>query len=583
MKQILILFIILFTLDSYSQDIKERYNFGFEKDIDYTYNNWNINHNHALKYDTIERVEGEKSIVFIRPPMHCTLYLCLYQEILLPRPSDKISVSVFAKSLNNQNSWIKISGYDNTGENIATDSVSIIDDNSWQEFTASIQHEDIYLLKLEIREVDTFTKEDVKLWLDDVSVICDGENLMSIDKPAIEPSKQAIDDIRKNIPLNDDMVLPDSVLKEIARKRIVGFGETTHWSVETNRCVYNNIKQLILEHNCRLVLLEKPVDIVALYNLDIQGYTIDTAVVSFNPANKKIDTIYRKLLYDDTEVEHFFNWVKEYNKKHENKVRIMGIGEHVDPLSNKCIPLGLNLFISSMKLHSKTVDSLVNLINACKHRRIPLEYALKNEKELQDLMGRFNCMVLMQTLWSRTNTALYPHKYLNSYEWRQVHRDYLMWQNVKQVMDNFAGKNSVVAIYMHYGHLCKAPYTYFNEAVPVGRHLLQAYGDDYYHIGILLGQGYTGAMVRVGLKWGWKWKPAPQVLQIPVKGSVEYLAMQSDHEIFFKQGFVKYKSPLVIRESALQNNPVEFLNKCCFPGYMDGFIFIRNSTSSFKD
>ncbi len=105
MRQILILFIVFFALNAFPQDIRERYNFGFEEDIDYTHNNWNIiSESNNMNYDTIDRVEGKRSVVFNRSPMHCTLYLCLYQEILLPRPSDKISVSVFAKSFNNQNS-----------------------------------------------------------------------------------------------------------------------------------------------------------------------------------------------------------------------------------------------------------------------------------------------------------------------------------------------------------------------------------------------------------------------------------------------------------------------------------------------
>ncbi|UCH15266.1 MAG: erythromycin esterase family protein, partial [Bacteroidales bacterium] len=375
------------------------------------------------------------------------------------------------------------------------------------------------------------------------------------------------------------MILPESVLKKIAGKRIVGFGETAHWSTETTRCVCNNIRQLILKHNCRLVLLEKPLDLVAQYNLYIHGYTIDSVFLGYQPPYKKIDTTYRKLHFDDPELERFVNWVKEYNSGHDDKVRIMGIDQHSYPLSSNCTPPELNRFISSMKLHSKTVDSLVNLINACKRRRIPLKYALKNTKELLALMGGFNCMVLLQTLKSRTDTALYHPQYINSFDWKQAHRDYLMWQNVKLVMESFVNDNSVVAIYLHYNHLCKAPFTYFNEVIPVGQHLSQAYGDDYFHIGILLGQGYAGAMFLEG----WKWKLGPQVLQMPVKGSIEYLAMQSNHKIFFKQDFVKYTSPLVMRETGYQNMPVQFLNRCYFPGYMDGFIFIRNSTSIFKD
>jgi erythromycin esterase-like protein len=577
MKNILFPFIILLTINSFSQEYIDRYNFGFEKDINFTNNNWNIiAESNNMQYDTIDYVEGKRSVVFDRSPMRCTLYLCLYQEILLPCKSEKISVSVFAKSLNNQNTWLKVSGFNVSGENVSTDSVSIIGENGWQKFTANIQHEDIYLLKLEIRKEDTFTNKDIKLWLDNVSVTCDGENLLSIDRPTNGLSKQATDDIRRNIPLDGDMVLPDSVLTEIASKKIIGFGETTHWSKEANKCVYNNIKQLILEHNCRLVLLEKPVDVVALYNLYAHGFTIDSTVACFKPPYKIIDTITYKLLFDSPEVERFVNWVKVYNEGHKEKVMIMGVSEHANPSSSNCFPPELNLFISSMKLNSSTIDSLVILINTCKERSLPLEFAIKNEKELQSLMGNFNSMVLMQILRSRTD-ALYPYKYINSYEWRQVHSDYLMWQNAKMAMDSFSNENSVVAIYMHYGHLCKAPFTYSNEAVPVGRYLSQAYGDGYYHIGLIMGQGFTGAMV-----WeGWKWKEMLQALQEPVIGSVEYLAMQSGVDNFFKKGFVKYETPLVIRESGLQHMPLQFRNKCCFPGYMDGFIFIKNSTSVF--
>lgn len=577
MKHFIVIFLVLVTTVAFSQDFKERYNFGFETNRDEVPDNWQlVTESYQLKFDTIDKVEGKRSIVFTRTYLKTEFNLCLYQKFLLPKPSSQISVSVFSKNLDHQYSWLKIAGFNKSGKIIVADSISIISNNSWQEFTAKLRHKGIYLLSIEIRAREQFNvkKKEVKLWLDSITVICDGKNLLSFKSPSNEFSENEIVAIKNNIPLNEDMVIPENVLNKLAEKKIIGFGETTHGSLEIDKCIYNNLKQLISNHKCRLVLFEMPIDLVAQYNLYIHGYEIDTTYCNFYPGQNKIDTTYSKLSFLSTQLESFVNWVKDFNAVHDDKVNIMGIDEHVNPLSSNMTPPDLNRYISSMKLRSDTVDSLVSLINKGTYRRIPLQYAQNNEKSLTTLMGSFNYMVLLQTLKSRSDSALYCPLY-KSYYWQLVHRDYMMWQNAKQVLEKFTDGKSPVVICAHYAHLDKISSIHFNEVVTLGQHLSNAYGDSYCHIGILLGQGKAGAMVQT------KKELVYEKLQIPIKGSLEYLASQTNQECFYKAGAINSEFPLMIRRLGNNSSVYQFI-PAYFPGSMDGFIYIQNSTPSFK-
>ncbi len=576
MRHLFVLFLVFETTLVFPQNYIKRCNFGFETNRIVVPDNWQlILDSYQLKYDTIDKVQGKRSIAFSRTYLKSDFNLCLYQKILLPKSFSEISVSVFSKTINHQYSWLKIAGFDRYGKIIVTDSLSIISNNSWHEFTARIAHKGIYLLSLELRAKEQFNtkKKEVKLWLDSITVICDGRNLLSLNDPLIAFSAKDLAAINNNIPLDEDMILPGNVLKKMAKNRIIGFGETAHGSLETNKCIYNNIRQLISDYNCRLVLLEMPIDLVAQYNLYIHGFEIDSTYCKFYPNQSKIDTTYRKLSYLSNELERFVNWLKEFNAIHDDKVNIMGIDEHSDPLSSNMAPPDLNRYISSMKLQSNIVDTLVFLINSGNYRIVPYRYAERNEKQLTTLMSRFNYMVLLQALKSRTDSALYYPSY-KSYEWQHVHRDHIMWQNAKQVLENFSDGKLPVVICAHYGHLDKISSIHFNEVVTLGQYLSNAYGNNYYHVGILLGQGKAGAM-------GGKRKLVYQELQIPVGVSIEYLASRTNQECFYKSGNISSKIPMMIRRSGNESTNDQFIPSY-FPGSMDGFIYIRKSSPSFK-
>lgn len=578
MKYIISILFIYWTLNIYSQNIKDVSNFGFETDIDGS-SGWQMEcSGYKFKYDTTDHIEGERSIVFQRGGLNSILDLCIYQKILLPRPINSISVSVFSKNLKFNCAWLIIAGFDKSGKIKATDTVSITGNSGWKEFTAHIRHEGMYLLSIEIRAKEPFhgQKTNVKLWIDNISVHCNGQDLLSVETPSNNPTEREIDKIKKNIPLDTNLLLPETVLKKIARKKIIGFGETAHGSLDIDRFIYNNIRQLILKHNCKLVLFEMPIDLVAEYNLYIHGYTIDSINLKFYPPYTKIDTTYQKLDFISSEFGDFINWTRRYNSTHDNKVDLMGINLHTELNSSNETPSCLNRYISSMKLRSKTTDSLVSLINSSLWRRLPLHYALKNENEITGLMGRFNSKVLLQILKSRTDSVLLNSLFPYWSEWQYVHRDYIMWQNTRQVLESFMNDNSPVAICAHYAHLNKNTFVHFNEVVPLGQYLKETYGNDYYCLGILLGEGEVGCADNSEDKLG------IQYLQQPVSGSLEYLALQTNQYAFYREGFIKSDKPLLIRRSGNTKSTFQFI-PAYYPGCMDDFVFIRASASYFKE
>lgn len=561
MKSLFLIILITFiTINSNSQDFCRINNFDFEKDIDFDQDGWQaIFDSFKLRYDTTDKAEGKRSIVFSRSFLKFDFNLCLYRKILLPKPVKQISVSVFSKSSLLQDAWLKICGFSKNGKIIVSDSISILNNINWKKNIARISSPNIYILSLEIRAREEFKekKKEVKLWIDDIRVICEGENLSSL----LAYNQNYQTKIKNITPLEDNMLLPQRVLSEIAKKKIIGFGETAHGSKESDKCIYDNARLLISQYGCRLLLFEMNIDLVAKYNLYINGLNVDT--------------IYTPLAFLSSEHEKFIKWLKQFNSLNVNKVNIIGVDQHSNQLASDLFNSNryVNSFLSSFNVKSNVLNELQYLVNY-KKRIVPLKYCLNNENELSRLLNNFNFLVLKQMLLSRTDSALnFPRfQNVNYFYWQQIHRDYTLWQNTKAVIEKFSNNKVPVIIFAHFGHLDKVTSIHFNEVVTLGQYLNKLFGKDYFHIGVLLGEGQAGIMNNN--------KPVHFDLQYPIKGSLESLAMQANSNSFYKEGFVDSRIPLTIRRLGNTKAVCQFI-PAYFDHSMDGFIFIRKSTPSF--
>lgn len=259
---IIISFLLLLPLKVFGQQNTDKYNFDFERPLKGS--SWIcILDDFKVKMDSMNKSTGKYSLLMTRTFLKKEFNLNINQPILLPQKIKEIKASIFAESKQLASAELKITGFDRTRSNSVSDSISIISDGSWKNFTAAITSDQGFeILTIEIKAKEEFKikKNWVNLWVDNLQIILDGTNLYDYKNNDKSFSKEEYDDVNNCIELTPSLTIPQNT-NEKNNSKIVGFGESVHGSKEINRSVFNNIIALIQNQNCRLVLLEVPIDL----------------------------------------------------------------------------------------------------------------------------------------------------------------------------------------------------------------------------------------------------------------------------------------------------------------------------------
>lgn len=103
-------------------------------------------------------------------------------------------------------------------------------------------------------------------------------------------------------------------------QKVLSLGESVHGTETLQRTAFSIMKERILNHGCRLVMMELPID----YGLIVNRYIKNDERFVLEDV-----TDYRDLmLYDEAFVE-FVQWLKNYNQEHRNEVSFVGM-DHFD-------------------------------------------------------------------------------------------------------------------------------------------------------------------------------------------------------------------------------------------------------------
>ena len=320
-KNFFFIYLILFSIFGFGQQTKDKYNLDFEYSL--RGSSWLcILDDFRAMYDSTNKVNGARSLLLTRSYLKTEFNLSLSQTILLPKPTKTIKVSLSSQYEYLFSAGLKISGLDKNRNLLASDSVSLIKNDGWEKFEVSITSDKaIELLLVEIKAKETFKekKPKVKLWVDNIQIALDGIDLYSCKSLDYQYDMDEIADIKEYVPLSDQLVLPEKVLNGID-SRIIGFGETAHGSNEIAKSVFNNIEQLIVNHNCRLVLLELPIDLGIRLNQFVHQDVFD----------EDIKGLIDKYHIDYEALKAFLIWLKQYNITNEDKVSVFGVDNYSD-------------------------------------------------------------------------------------------------------------------------------------------------------------------------------------------------------------------------------------------------------------
>lgn len=274
--------------------------------------------------------------------------------------------------------------------------------------------------------------------------------------------------------LDKDKWLDDKIISLIDTVPILALGEFYHGSESIVQTAYDIMKYRVMECNCRLLLFEVSQDKLLGVNRYIQSRLSKDSLLQSGALDLGLSS---KTFLD------FLDWLKEFNKKEENPVRVFGI---------------------DIESSDWGYTSLYNIyqflrISSANHKLSQAEIAevrdfVLNETTLAKSLKSFNDrgLIFLDSLETNVidNFSQMREKAFESINPFMM-RDYYMAKNIKYLIDKVASEGETITILSHALH---SGYDYQYTSLPTlynpfGYYMRKWYGMNYKCVGLTVGEG----------------------------------------------------------------------------------------------
>ena len=192
--------------------------------------------------DTVNVIEGKQSIVLADGSARINpvndFISALFQYIELPDSVRKIDLSVFSKTRQVGDVWMKVYLINEHGILTSRDSVSLIS-KEWNESHISISSKQSTFVYLEIfmhnkHDKDVKDKKDTIpiLWVDNIQIKLDAKDISTYPESKNMHCSMESRAVCNPIPLNTNSWADTNSIKNLQKHRFFAFGETVHTSNE---------------------------------------------------------------------------------------------------------------------------------------------------------------------------------------------------------------------------------------------------------------------------------------------------------------------------------------------------------------
>lgn len=544
-----------------------------------------------LGYNSKEMVNGKPVLFVSKLQTDFTwepLRSILEQTILLSDNSGGVlNLSIHNRTCNLQKAVVIVRTYNEREQILREDSVNILSGDKWKENKLMLPAHPFRFIRVIIKSLGTSEPADYKddyqyLALDQIELLVNGK---SINQPSCLQKNLDIMSLAlksENVhPLTDKMLFSVTPFRD---KKIIGLGETMHQNGSIKEVVFDILRKQIEQNNCRLILLEYPMDAGLMLNWYVSG----KAPEDF------IDVIgqYSELGYDRSFID-FMYWLRNYNSNNpEQRVRLLGMDacSLVKSNPNETFLFASQyltriLFASIKQGSAFGLSGLARKVVENKYKEAQAEMQLK-QSELIEVLGEDNFNVLQEIL--RQLNELIPEVRTKDYFAifnKATERDYQMFLNYEKFSSLFLKPGETSVLYAHLAHLAKSQ-TYTGESL--GAYLSKKYLSSYFSIGLIAGTGTSTMMYNtpiISRSDTLMWNPCYNFeLETPASNSLEAAAMKVPYENFFYSfDAADNKSSEIGLMKIIPNGIPEgkkfaqFL-PVSYCSWMDGFIFIRNVT-----
>lgn len=422
----------------------------------------------SLQLSTVK--DGRHSLLFLHPekyPITRNLIVECEQRILLPVHKERQGkVSLTFNGQNIQCAQLIVKGLDRNEGLVYSDTLKLKADSLMKTTPMNISLVDVELLNIKIEahgyldRESYFSIEGVNILLGETPI--DSYALAGFEKKFHFPAD-------KIVPLDVSSLQGFDKIDSLRKKKIIAIGESVHGSSAIVKTVSRFIQQQVTQNNCKLIILEIPMERTLLYN----KYIRDASFV--------MDKEYQWGI----EFEHLREWLRAYNLSKEDsaKVTILGMdySTELDMKNSTASPLFDYLTFINQKKRFKDIDSLSVMLLE-KPLKESIDYLQRHKKLQEELSPEdYKCISHLLTL----SHAMGPNEYK-----RFVARDSVMFENVRFLIDNYCPKGARTFIYGHSGHLNRiSGYPHLPDVISLGARMSRYYQDDLYSITVQVGSG----------------------------------------------------------------------------------------------
>lgn len=554
------LFILAFflTINVKAQTINEKYDLNFQ-DVNKCIWSWGwLQGKIRSKFSSLNLDSGKLAIKASYDNLGGgkTMEFVLTKTIILPKyqKNKKCEVSIISKTEARGDLLFIVKSISKDQQERFSKTIKI-NSGQWNKHSTTFTLSDEKAIKVSLYYIGD-SLPDQTVWLDQVGLMIDGKDIgaQNYFSKKKEDSLEVVNSLNKAYltPLtkNNDSTLLRNI-PELADKKIIGLGECTHGSKTVKAANYQFIKNLIVNHKCRLVLLEKPIDITMIWNLYVQG-KIGNDYDDQLLADIKISYIDAKQLLD------FLKWLRSYNQQSKSKVHILGIDNYISPK--------LYLFEYHLALLGKEKGKYY-LRKIEEGNNADILQTAQRDSVLKSLLGeqdfRFylsyveNCPISTENLISKDS------------------RDLNMLKRVELLMEIYLNEGEKVAVHAHKKHLSAMDFDAIPERyVPLGFHLRKKYNSQYFAISFQVGKGTYTQDLCSGFG-----QNLTDTLKAPPVHSFEYAGLMSGHDYFYYPS--KYLGDAILSHCQIVRGSryKDFYEFSSAKKSFDAYVFIRESTA----
>jgi len=554
-----VLFSLWFGFSGIAQTLSN-YDFDFLR-LERGASSWKLSgNNYIFSIDQTEKQRGVKALKisgylsgFLSSGS--TTFECKISQLIpLPKTALKGSFSLETKMQNIDLSWVKIYCLDNSEQIIRRDSINLIHSESWKNHSITFNLKGARSIYVEVSACSSSAhlsahKENTHLSLSNLSILIDGKDIQSLASSAIIITEQHVADIRKNIPLNNKDTLSYAAIDDLKTHRLIALGETITGSITSQESAYNLMKEMIQYQNCRLVLLDYPLSSTLQWNQYIQGD------LKTKPQEFLFPLVYGSkspILF-----ESFLEWIKLYNEHNGRKVTIAGFDIPGVIYYNYLADYLINLNKSS-----PFFDSL--LLKVCKQQFKGALQLASDRDSLSLYLKPSEVSLFLSTLKNLTRDYLDEGK-------PEIDKSFLKFANIKEIIGYQLRKDEKAVMFADFSTLNKLNVNPSSiDAHSVGYWLDHEYGNDFFTIALLLGNGLFTHANAVEIT-------VINELEPPLVGSLEDLCMKSSQSHFYKNCSSGLYNRIGYLHWMDRSMEMPQFVKCNYKRRMDAFLFIRNS------